>query len=212
MKFGIGIPTLNRYDLLMPNLKTYARDFPNHKIYILDNGKQNIAIEQNIELIEKETNIGVGASWNVLCEKIFETSDYALILNDDIYLGKSQQIIESVIERISKKGDMFATATPDWCAFILPKSVWKSVGKFDECFYPAYYEDNSFAYRLKLKGLVHYKTPLLNPLLYRTSQTLEKDYSILEKRKKNKELYIKMWGGEPTKEKFTTPYNGKINN
>jgi GT2 family glycosyltransferase len=54
MKFGIGIPTLNRYDLLMPNLKTYARDFPNHKIYILDNGKQNIAIEQNIELIENQ--------------------------------------------------------------------------------------------------------------------------------------------------------------
>ena len=81
------------------------------------------------------------------------------------------------------------------------------MGKFDECFFPAYYEDNSYAYRMKLNRVVHLKTPLLNPYLYRSSMTLEKDYSILDARKKNLQLYIKMWGGEPMKEKFLKPYN-----
>ena len=41
MKFAIGIPTLNRYDLLKPCLMLYERDFPNIDIFVLDNG--NIA-------------------------------------------------------------------------------------------------------------------------------------------------------------------------
>ena len=139
----------------------------------------------------------------MLCQKIFETSDYALILNDDIYLGKSAEQINNLIKT---KGNAFLTATPDWCAFIISKEIWNKVGRFDECFFPAYYEDNSYAYRMKLNGVAHIKTPLLNPFVYRASQTLEKDFSILEARKKNKHLSIEMWGGEPTKEKYKVPY------
>jgi len=208
MKFAIGIPTLNRLDLLLPSLKLYSKDFPSTIIYVLDNGNQNIPTDlKNVVVINSDKNIGVGASWNVLCEKVFENCDYAMILNDDIYLGKSEAEISDLIGKIKKKGDVFTTATPDWCAFILPALVWKKVGKFDECFFPAYYEDNSYAYRLKLKVMAHFKTPLLNPVIYRASKTLEKDFSIMEDRKKNKQLYIEMWGGEPTKEKYKKPFN-----
>ena len=42
-KFGIGIPTLNRYDLLLPALHFYAlNDFPDTHIHIIDNGDQGI--------------------------------------------------------------------------------------------------------------------------------------------------------------------------
>jgi hypothetical protein len=40
--FAIGIPTLNRFDLLHPALMFYKQDFPNTKIYVVDNGNQNI--------------------------------------------------------------------------------------------------------------------------------------------------------------------------
>lgn len=203
--FQIGIPTLNRLDLLQSPLNLYStQDFPDTKTFVVDNGKQTfMQYGDNVEIITNENNIGVGASWNMLCDKIFETSDYALILNDDIYLGKSTDYIKKLI---NKYPNHFLTATPDWCAFIISKKIWQTVGRFDECFFPAYYEDNSYAYRMKLKRQVHIKTPLLNPFIYKSSQTLEKDYSILESRKKNKELYVKMWGGEPNKEKFLTPY------
>ena len=41
--FAIGIPTVNRFDLLQPSLESYLQDFPNIRIYIVDNGKQGIA-------------------------------------------------------------------------------------------------------------------------------------------------------------------------
>jgi GT2 family glycosyltransferase len=214
-KFGIGIPTLNRADLLIPAIKKYVNDFPEVDIHIIDNGKQEILNKllidkeiyesrRNIYLIENEKNIGVGASWNMLCYFIFSRCENALILNDDIYLGKSKSEIERLID---KKNNSFITATPDWCAFIISKKIYESVGKFDECFYPAYYEDNSYAYRMKLKGINHHKTPYLNPIEYRVSQTIEKDKSIFDYRTKNKELYIQMWGGLPERETFLTPFN-----
>lgn len=204
-KFGLGIPTLNRYDLLQPSLKKYLGDFPDCQIYIVDNGHQNIFTNtERVTLISNQNNVGVGASWNQLCVEIFKKNDYALIINDDIYLGKQQKAIQEHIN----KGRVFVRATPDWCAFLISKEVYEKVGQFDECFFPAYYEDKSYEYRMKLKGVPILKHPDLNPVEYRSSQTLEKDPQIFEQSKKNKKLYIQMWGGEPTQEKYKTPYNG----
>lgn len=216
MKFQIGIPTLNRFDLLMPSLLMYSNQFPDTKIYILDNGNQKIMesgfiknspkLSKNLVVIEKEKNIGVGASWNILCDEIFNESDCSLIVNDDILLKNTKSDIEELITKKKNKGNLLR-ATMDWCAFIMPKKVWNEVGKFDECFFPAYYEDNSYAYRMKLMGLVPIKTPALNPYIYRSSQTIEKMPNIFEASKKNKQLYIEMWGGEPEREKYKSPFN-----
>jgi GT2 family glycosyltransferase len=212
MKFQIGIPTLNRFDLLMPSLLMYSNQFPDTKIYVLDNGNQKIKEREilkplkNLIVIEKEQNIGVGASWNILCDEIFKESDCSFIVNDDILLKNTKSDIEELITKKKNKGNLLR-ATMDWCAFIMPKKVWNEVGKFDECFFPAYYEDNSYAYRMKLMGLFPIKTPSLNPYIYRSSQTIEKMPNIFEASKKNKQLYIEMWGGEPEREKFTKPFN-----
>ena len=200
---GVGIPTYNRYDLLEPSLRKYSVDFPNSQIYIVDNGHQNIVFENNFSLIENKDNLGVGASWNQLCQQIFKHHDYALILNDDIYLGKQY---DQVINLVEKKNARFIRCTPDWSVFVIHRSVYEQVGTFDECFYPAYYEDSSYEYRMKLKGIPVLKHPDLNPQIYRSSQTLEKQPQILEQSKKNRRLYIEMWGGEPGEEKYTRPF------
>jgi len=208
LSFAIGIPTLNRADLLGQALIKYIYDFPDISIYVLDNGNQELPnfakLGRLVYIIKSEKNIGVGPSWNVLCRKIYENHENALILNDDIYLGKKTADINNLIE---KKSSQFITATPDWCAFIISKSIFENVGPFDECFFPAYYEDNSYAYRMKLKGVSHLRTPYLNPEIYRVSQTIEKDKSLFDYRTKNKQLYLEMWGGLPEREKFTKPFN-----
>lgn len=212
MTFQIGIPTINRADLLIPTINLYRRDFPHTKIHILDNGNQNIgeAINlfgfPNLKLIESRENIGVGASWNFLCEQIFKEADHALILNDDIYMGKTEMDIQSIFSRKNSESCFFR-ATPDWCAFLIPKTILETIGKFDECFFPAYYEDSSYEYRMKLQGIIPIKTPLLNPVLYRSSQTLEKMPTLIEASKRNNKLYMDMWGGDVGKEKFKTPFN-----
>lgn len=198
---GVGIPTYNRYDLLEPALRKYTADFRETNIYVVDNGQQNIP-KGAYELVKNNNNIGVGATWNQLCSLIFSKFEYALILNDDIYLGR---VYQEVVELLSKKRPLFIRATPDWCVFALHKEAYEKVGCFDECFYPAYYEDKSYEYRMKLKGIPTLKHPFLNPITYQSSKTLEKDPTIFEAAKKNKKLYVEMWGGEPGKERLKQP-------
>ena len=206
-KFAIGIPTLNRFDLLHPALLFYVRDFPFTKIYIIDNGNQGIREKishPNIIVIESKDNLGVASSWNMLCDIIFQNNEYAVILNDDVYLGRKDWELDNMLTNY--KHDFYVTMQ-DWCAFILPKKTFDKVGKFDENFYPAYYEDNDYHQRMKLKGLNYFKIPFLNPFLYQSSQTIDKAPELREFIQKNKEYYIKKWGGEPSKEKFKKPFN-----
>lgn len=206
-KFAIGIPTINRLDLLHPALLFYVRDFPTTKIYVVDNGKQNISAKfkhPNIIVIENEKNMGVASSWNTLCELIYKENDYAIILNDDIYWGKKDWEIDNLL--CNHKKDFYVT-TKDWCAFILPKKTYKAVGKFDENFFPAYYEDNDYHYRMSLIGKREFKIPMIDPYVYQASQSIDKDSSLRDFMQQNKEYYISKWGGLPTKETFKKPFN-----
>jgi GT2 family glycosyltransferase len=192
---------------LHPALLFYLRDFPTTKIYVVDNGKQNISAKikhPNIIVIENEKNMGVASSWNKLCDLIYKENDYAIILNDDIYWGKKDWEIDNLLSNYNK--DLYNT-TQDWCVFILPKKTYIQVGKFDEKFYPAYYEDNDFSYRMKLIGKKEFPIPMINPYVYNVSQSVQKDSSLRDYMQQNKEYYIKKWGGTPTKETFKKPFN-----
>ncbi len=73
--FAIGIPTINRADLLQEALEKYSLDFPNTIIIVVDNGKQQFDISkfsENIHFIYNSTNQGVSESWNQIAKAIFE--------------------------------------------------------------------------------------------------------------------------------------------
>lgn len=206
--FGIGIPTLNRYDWLLPALHYYAKhDFTNTNIHIIDNGDQGI-VNNYGELVEVENakwkNLSVAASWNRLCQKIFTYADYALILNDDIYFGRKQFEVELLLHQ--HKFDLYLSHN-HWSVFIIPKATYIKVGQFDEDFYPAYYEDNDYMYRMRLKGMAPARLNFLNPVVYNNSQTLLADPTIKPLISVNKSRYIAKWGGEPDQESFLIPYN-----
>lgn len=207
--FSIGIPTLNRADLLIPALYLYFKEFPNTKIYVVDNGNQeelNSLSHPNLTIIKSEKNIGVAASWNLMCRLIFKDSEYALIMNDDIYFGKSEEQINTLLKTNKKH---FYCSPMDWCIFAISKQTWDKVGEFDEVFYPAYFEDNDYSHRMKLKAFkIHHIAQFL-PSIHRASMTMEKDESILRMFNKNKKRYIEKWGGEPMREKYKIPYDGK---
>jgi GT2 family glycosyltransferase len=206
--FAIGIPTLNRYDLLKEALCKYVHDFPNTEIYILDNGSQGITNDfygLNVTVISVKENMGVSKSWNWLCSQIFSCHDYALILNDDIYLGKTEEQINDLLMDCDDQDFIVGTGT--WCAFLLSADTFNDVGKFDEWIFPAYFEDNDYHTRMKLAGKSYFQTEFLNPVIYRNSQTILKDSTINNRFNDNKNYYISKWGGEPGKETFTTPFN-----
>lgn len=206
--FAIGIPTINRYDLLqLPLIKYLNIDFPNIKFFIVDNGNQNIMFKHpNLTVFQEETNLGVAGSWNKLCQHIFKEHNNAFILNDDIYLGKSEKDIQELLN--TTKEDFYVTPH-SWCSFILPKTTFDLVGPFDSTFYPAYFEDNDYHYRMKLKNLSYYPNDIVNPIVFRNSMTIAKDPTLNSTFERNKQYYINKWGGLPTEEVFTMAFDNK---
>jgi len=213
-KYAIGIPTLNRLDLLYPAMLYYEIDFPNTEKFIVDNGNQDLGWnldKVNATIIENENNVGVAASWNQLCKAIFKEHEYALILNDDIYFGRQEWAINSffdwlelncgIEDKIGIKNVItpnFFVGPKDWCAFVISKKCYEQVGEFDERFFPAYYEDNDYAMRMKIMGKKLELVPFLEPLVFRVSETMKKDSEI--KGEESKKKYIEKWGGLPGEE------------
>lgn len=215
--FAIGIPTLNRLDLLHRALEFYLTGMPDVHIYIVDNGGQFPAYltdkdagimhsyGENVTIFS-ENRLSVAESWNILANEIFKNHDYALILNDDVIFQSSADDVE---EFIQNNDFDFAKCETDFSTsvFLLPKKTFKDTGDFDRLFYPAYFEDNDYARRMDLLGKKTMYAKVLNPVLMGVSSTLEKDPSLHLYFNDNKDRYFRKWGGAPHHEIFTKPYN-----
>lgn len=207
MKLIVGIPTINRADLLNEALERYFEDFKDTRIFIVDNGNQNIITREKLFAIYRpEGNLGVAGSWNTIMDyasKIDGT--HVLMLNDDIVLGRLEHEIKLLV---NQNPDIpFFTSLNHWCSFILSVDMWKQLGGFDETFFPAYFEDNDFSYRMKLAGIERLSTSFLTPVIYRNSMTIAKEPSLNNLFSKNKEYYAEKWGGYVGEEIFKTPFN-----
>jgi GT2 family glycosyltransferase len=206
MKLIIGIPTINRADLLNEALAKYFEDFKEIEIVICDNGNQEIITrEKNFVIYRPEKNLGVSGSWNMImdyAEKVNAT--HVLMLNDDIYLGKSEQEVNHIVNLWKPE---FLCTELNWCAYILSLDAFKKTGGFDETFFPAYFEDNDYFRRMLLANVQMVFNGMLNPIVYRNSMTIAKDQSLNNNFENNKRYYISKWGGLPTQETFGTPFN-----
>lgn len=207
--FVIGIPTINRWDILQNTMHSYLQDFPSTYFAIVDNGHQGIkehfAKHTRVIVYTPKVNLGVSASWNLICKDVFYQMhiDNVLMLNDDIYLGRTE---DEVKDFIIQNSDRFCQSTINWCSMVIPRLMFDKIGMFDEEFYPAYFEDNDYAYRMKLVSESAVVSPLLTPVVFNNSMTIKKDPSLNNNFNKNREYYIRKWGGVPEKETFKTPF------
>lgn len=206
-KLVVGIPTINRADLLNEALVKYFEDFIDTEIIIVDNGNQDIIIrEKKFFIYRPHENLGVSGSWNIIMDYASKVNaTHVLMLNDDIYLGKTdEQIIRmlALFQHIH-----FFNSMMNWSSWILSVEAYKKIGNFDENFFPAYFEDNDYCYRMRLNEIERYNTDYLNPVIYRNSQTIEKDPSLNSRFMNNRQYYASKWGGLPNEETFKTPFN-----
>lgn len=105
---------------------------------------------------------------------------------------------------------------PHFSAFMVSKRCWEEVGEFDELFFPAYFEDNDYHYRMRLIGAPAIVFP---PAMFyhygsRTQNEAQEDgkpivVSMLFEN--NRAFYVRKWGGLPGSEKFQWPYNQESN-
>lgn len=221
-KIHVGIPTINRADLLQENLNDLEEKFLDlDELHIVDNGMQGENGKQGfvfppkladkIFLESMPENIGVAGSWNRMLKRAFEEkgADYLLILNDDIVLGRTRADIEEIIE--SRHEAWFLTGEYFWSVILISKDCYRTVGLFDETFFPAYYEDNDYARRILLNKEIEGRwgqDSRLTPEVKRNSMTIKKEPALNRKNHLNQKYYVKKWGGMPGKEKYTQPFNG----
>jgi GT2 family glycosyltransferase len=206
--FGVGIPTINRWDLLKPSLLKYIDNFPEVEIYVLDNGNQGISIENapdNLHIIPSVVRVSVAEAWNFLCSRIFVNNDYSFILNDDCFVDLTLFDVENHIANHS--GADFIVSMQGYCSFILPKETYKEIGKFDVNFKGAYFEDKDYERRLKLANKTILRTKTIDPVYHYTSASIGKDLSLNENYQNNAQYYVQKWGGNIGGETFLKPFN-----
>lgn len=220
-KIVIGIPTINRADLLKENLAGLVETMSDlYRIIIVDNGKQNIhklipsEFKDRSFIHNSKTNLGVSDSWNFIMELAFKEgegefqADYVYLVNDDIVLGHTISDINEAIKQNPKAPFILGEAS--FSNFLVSKQGFYDIGPFDSEFFPAYFEDNDFDRRCTVAEKPGAKEQsLLKVAVFRNSCTIKKDRKLNNNFTNNKRYYIKKWGGPPKNEKFTKPFNGK---
>ena len=203
---AMGIPTINQAELLNTALETYKDTFYGRHIYIVDNGNQNIDLTfQGLKVMVQKKNIGVAASWNLICRMAFNAGyTHVLMLNDDVISEKYADSLEDYVDDV---GAGLYIGYKNWSMFILSYDTFVTVGEFDENFKGAYFEDNDYLYRCKQAGIIIEETELMNPEVYHQSMSIRKDPTLNENFENNKEYYVQKWGGVPTEEKYMKPFN-----
>jgi GT2 family glycosyltransferase len=192
--------------LLQEALEVYKETWYGRHVYVVDNGHQNITLTaSNQKVMTMPHNVGVSGSWNLLCQTLFAKGyTHVALLNDDIIWRKTADEIEDYID--ANPND-FYLGLGTWCLFVIPLTTWEKVGKFDEQFFPAYFEDNDYCLRMRNKGLKRDMSPFFSPDVFRNSQTIAKDPTLNGNFDRNRQLFIDKWGGSPGNETYKTPYN-----
>lgn len=165
-------------------------------------------------------NIGVSKGWNAGLKRSIEVGcDHAVILNDDVILYPGT--INKIVSGTTKVDLMSATnlrddevhdgydSHPDFSCFaVSPAEFVERFGWFDENFSPAYFEDNDMARRMIVSGGV-YARDLSAGMMHRGSVTQNMDGPVVTSQmfERNREYYIRKWGGQPGEERFTSPFN-----
>lgn len=147
----IGIPVVNRFDLLKKVLKGCTHW--NAEILIINNSCNNsltramesFANTNGCEIISNKQNIGVAASWNLIIKEGLQRGYEQIVISSDDTLIEDSSI--KYIEKIKFSQNDVIWHLNVWNLFIIHRSAIDKVGWFDENYYPAYYEDVDYSYR-----------------------------------------------------------------
>lgn len=216
------IPTLNQYDLLFKCVESsVSGNVKPKKISIVDNGQSlpeynrtlldNICKNNDMELsiYVPFHNLGVAKSWNWFIQK---ERHPMLIANDDLEFS-DLDIRNFNNAYYETKASFFYPANISslnmFSCFMPTLDLILAVGLFDESFYPAYFEDNDYYYRMKLAGIELQEVP--TKIIHKGSATInafDSDRKKLhhENFRKNWIFYQEKWGGTPHNETYTTPF------
>jgi glycosyltransferase involved in cell wall biosynthesis len=200
MKFCVGITVLNQYDELLKCVESVlGSTLMPENILIWDNGgklKREMLPKGKIQVFNSATNFGVARAWNNLIAFIHPLT--AIILNDDC------EVAPNTFDKLMAVPGPALVNGLHWSCFRQDQSITELVGKYDEQFWPAYYEDCDYAKRILLANANRIDLGNIvkrhgnhgdRPYQNFTPDELAEFQSHVEK---NKARFIQKWGGLPS--------------
>jgi len=222
----LGIPIVNRGDLLLRCVASV--DHPIDTLFIINNGtsgevakaidqiqKKKIPNSKLFRQIRTETheNLGCAGSWNRIMTL---SSSPWLICGNDIQFMPGN--VGKISRALDEDPNVSIVCADGYSIFCMTELGLKTVGFFDENFFPAYYEDLDHFRRVKLSGakavgipdfkFVHGEAPHWGSSTVKSDPVLEKKFAQITGNLRD--YYIRKWGGEPDHEQFSRPYNREV--
>lgn len=226
--FLVGIPRCNPPPSLF-NETIAALTASTHSpraLLIIDNGDiplEPLRVEGlHVEVVRPPRNIGCAGGWNQICAWAFNQELPVVILNDDC------AVAPDTFERLFADSNPAFICARNFSCFRVDPAIYRSVGCFDEAFYPAYFEDTDYRRRLALAGIPieewsYEEVEIIAPGRTRTPSGIvhgkhaadgsyqgwrgEKLAWFRNCFEANKKHYAAKWGGPPGEETFKVPFN-----
>lgn len=217
MKIGFVIPVLNNFQGAIELVQSIKSPYEN-KIYIQDQWRNQLPLS---------------AAWNNgIDQALRDECEYIFVLNDDVILGpnSAENLIKefehidgvvlascnnihdelpdplSLLTTYQEYQEGLVSDHPNYSCFMVRKDFFDKVGRFDENFNPAWWEDNDSHYRIKLLGYRAICTTASNCVHFGgvTTKLIGNPES-----GKSENYYRNKWGSTRRNgdEEFKTPYN-----
>ena len=155
-------------------------------------------------------NLGVAHAWNYFIKCAKEDGfDAVIIANDDITLDEGT--LKRFVEEMQTSKFVSFIGKNAFSFFGIHLDYAEEIGEFDENLWPAYFEDNDFHHRMKLRGFSG--TVVDEPSYFHygsaTISTFDAERKLMHHHNfnQNKQYYIQKWGGLPGNELYDTPFN-----
>ena len=192
------------------NYFQYTKPINNATYYLIDNNKQKYSPTFACSTFTTSRNIGCAGGWNLICKIAFEhlNLDKIIITQDDARI--SPELLISAYNECTDK-EILGVIQPffEFSTFVITRSVWNTVGEFDENFIYVYCEDADYKQRCMLNNITVNSMYIANKMV-NDSASVADDPSI-SRIDKNKQYLQLKWGNSihpsPTaRADFQPPY------
>jgi hypothetical protein len=173
-----------------------------------------------ISYIRPIINIGYGGGLNA---GISQTPDapWWMFVNADVFFSpETLAQVEVAMTGVSDPRFIATGTVNPFACGALNRALVEKVGLFDEwTFFPAYFEDNDYAYRMGLQGIEQVVLPIevyhgddIGPEHASATIRSSQHYADANNRTfvENRRRYVQKWGGEPRQETFTQPWHREV--
>lgn len=158
-------------------------------------------------------------SLKLLADRLDEDDDICMTTGNNVrdqeadgfVLHRDVEVTDDIINFLDRFAGQEESDTPDFSCFMITPETYGMIGKFDENFRPAYFEDNDYHYRIKLAGSKTARmlqVPIFHPGSATQNHPDLKGQAVAGREfELNRRYYVSKWGGPPGQEAWIHPFN-----